>query len=330
MTEITGMIELEQERREFLRQLLDHPLQDDHGLNDIQRLPVEQRGLALASVGIERFRLPVLYPHPYGAMNHDTQAALYVNLRPGKVGLNMSRMVEFVQSSTEGPDPMTAKKFLDMAEGLGLAMRDEAHESPLESAKIEFCFLYALKQVSLKSERWGWQYYDSKMIATHRWGRGQLFLVVSYEYSATCPCALSMSKQYESEFHQSLRRDGFGVAVPHSQRACATVTVELSAEAIDRGDVFLAELVDLLRVALPTETQSLAKRIDEQAFAILNGSNPLFVEHAAKYVHQVLDSTPWICDWHAKLEHFESLHSHNAVAEIYKGIQEGLRNSLHH
>ena len=88
---------------------------------------------------------------------------------------------------------------------------------------------------------------------------------------------------------------------------------------------------NLLKSALPTETQSMVKRQDEQAFAILNGENPMFVEHASRRLSAVLDSVKDIYYWEAKVEHFESLHSHNAVAMIFKELKpESSKGSLVH
>ena len=51
----------------------------------------------------------------------------------------------------------------------------------------------------------------------------------------------------------------------------------------------------------------------------------MFVEHATKRVSKVLNEQEDILDWIVELEHIESLHSHNAAAVIYKGIENGLR-----
>jgi GTP cyclohydrolase I len=314
------------ERQSLLKNLLDHPIEDEVGLNDIQLLPAQQ-SIALAHVGIERFRIPMTYPHPFGPLNHDTQAALFVNLRPGKTGLNMSRMVEFLQQETANK-VITPRFISEVASVLRTVMLDTLEESPLEWSKISLNFPYVLKQATLASDRWGWQYYDCAINAIHKLGRDQVFLTINYEYSATCPCALSMAKQYEREYVHGKRADGLGVAVAHSQRAVAQITIELTDQAIQNNSFYFSELIALVKLAIPTETQSLAKRIDEQAFAILNGSNPMFVEHAAKYLHQTLNAEPNVRDWYAKLTHFESLHSHNATAEIYKGIPEGLRGNI--
>ncbi len=46
--------------------------------------------------------------------------------------------------------------------------------------------------------------------------------------------------------------------------------------------LWFEDLVDLCRAAVPTETQVMVKREDEQAFAELNAANPIFVEDAAR------------------------------------------------
>jgi GTP cyclohydrolase I len=123
-----------------------------------------------------------------------------------------------------------------------------------------------------------------------------------------------MSKQYEKSFAEGKTKEGNGMAVAHSQRSVATCSFFF-----DSKHNFKTEaLVDFIREAIPTETQSLVKRIDEQAFAILNGEHPMFVEHASRRLALVFDKIPNLDDWKVKVEHLESLHSHNAVAYISK------------
>jgi GTP cyclohydrolase I len=50
----------------------------------------------------------------------------------------------------------------------------------------------------------------------------------------------------------------------------------------------------------------------------------MFVEHATKRIYKELNSHNQILDWIVQLEHLESLHSHNAAAVIFKGVQNGL------
>jgi GTP cyclohydrolase I len=201
-------------------------------------------------------------------------------------------------------------------------LRDDKTDPLFSEAYLKLRFNYAFKQKSLKSDNWGWQYYKCILEGQEiKDGGVRMFLTVSYEYSSTCPCSLSMSKQYEQEHAQSGMDDGNGIAVPHSQRSEARVTVELK----DIDKFYVEDLVELMRKAIPTETLSFAKRIDEQAFAVLNAQNPMFVEHATRRLSRVLNSDHRLVDWVVSVEHWESLHSHNAVAVIRKHRSGGLR-----
>jgi len=75
--------------------------------------------------------------------------------------------------------------------------------------------------------------------------------------------------------------------------------------------------------ALQTETQVMVKREDEQAFAELNGANLKFVEDAARLLYREFDGDRRIKDFQIACSHLESLHSHDAVSVICKGVKGG-------
>ena len=75
--------------------------------------------------------------------------------------------------------------------------------------------------------------------------------------------------------------------------------------------------------ALKTETQVMVRREDEQAFAELNGAYIKFVEDAARLLYRELDRDPRIRDFQVACAHLESLHSHDAVSVICKGVKGG-------
>jgi GTP cyclohydrolase IB len=79
------------------------------------------------------------------------------------------------------------------------------------------------------------------------------------------------------------------------------------------------------REALKTETQVIVKREDEQAFAELNGAYQKFVEDAARLLYDELNEDERIRDFVVRCAHLESLHSHDAVSRICKGVPNGLR-----
>lgn len=300
--------------------ILDCEVKDESGLNDFQKLP-NQYGIAIPKVGIERFRLPLNFVHPDGTlMSHDCEASMFIYLEEGKTGVNMSRFCTILQE--EGLKHNVDKNFLETILGrYRKDLRDELSDPLIPASFLKLKFLYPVKQQSLKSGNWGWQYYPVEIMAEENdLAQISVFLTLKYEYSSTCPCSLSLAKQYEDEYRNGKTQEGNGIASAHSQRSVATLTVKY---ALDE-ELQIEDVLKLLRTAIPTETQSLVKRVDEQAFAILNGENPVFVEHATRRLSYVLDQDKRVLDWIAKVEHLESLHSHNAVATIYKAGGEGL------
>ncbi len=69
----------------------------------------------------------------------------------------------------------------------------------------------------------------------------------------------------------------------------------------------------------------MVKQEDEQAFAELNGIYIKFVEDAARLLYRELAGDKRIMDFQAACSHLESLHSHDAVSVICKGMKGGLR-----
>ena len=294
--------------------VMDCDIKDSSGLNDFQKLP-NQSGVAIPKVGIERFRVPLTFRHADGSLlNHDSEASMYSYLSGEKTGVNMSRFCSILQE-VASDHPVDNDFFAKVLERYRWELRDYDTEAPVDGVYLKLKFNYPLKQPSLRSENWGWQYYQCEMAGmTDKSGKVRMDTTINFEYSSTCPCSLSMAKQYEKDFKEGRTSEGSGVAAAHGQRSLCTLRVTYDVE----DNVKIEEIVELLRKALPTETQSLVKRQDEQAFAILNGANPMFVEHATRRLSVVLDTDARILDWEASVEHFESLHSHNAVAYIRK------------
>ena len=83
--------------------------------------------------------------------------------------------------------------------------------------------------------------------------------------------------------------------------------------------MWFEDLIDSARTAVPTETQVMVKREDEQAFAELNAANPIFVEDAARLFTEQLQQDSRVSDFRVIASHQESLHSHDAVSVLTEG-----------
>jgi GTP cyclohydrolase I len=130
---------------------------------------------------------------------------------------------------------------------------------------------------------------------------------LDFVYSSTCPCSLELSE------HARMTRGQ--LATPHSQRSVARISVE----AVGAECLWFEDLIEIARAAVPTETQVMVKREDEQAFAELNAANPIFVEDAARSFCAALQDDPRIGDFRIVASHQESLHSHDAVSVLTEG-----------
>lgn len=276
-------------------------------LPDLQNGPasiIEGADVPIQQVGISNFKLPLKYPSPSGELlTLETSVDGYVGLDAGKKGINMGRIMRtFYKFKHDVFHPNKLSKVL------------KAYKDDLEcnTAFLKLSYNYPMMKESLRSGLSGYQYYavsiEGKMDEHDNFTS---FMHLDFEYSSACPCS------YELSEHARETRDL--AAIPHSQRSVANVTVQLNTE------MFVEDMVQICRDALKTETQVIVKREDEQAFAEMNGAFQKFVEDAARLLYDELSKDERIKDFVVRCAHLESLHSHDAVSRICKGIRNGLR-----
>lgn len=251
-------------------------------------------------VGISNFRLPIrFHTRDNGDLTLETSVTGTVSLEAEKKGINMSRIMRtFYQHAEETFSFEVIEQALD------------AYKSDLESfdARIQMRFSFPMKVDSLRSGLSGYQYYDIALELVEYDGVRKKIVHLDYVYSSTCPCSLELS-EHARQFRGQL-------ATPHSQRSVARVSVEVDGDA---DCLWFEDLIDLCRAAVPTETQVMVKREDEQAFAELNAANPIFVEDAARSFCEQLQMDTRIGDFRVIASHQESLHSHDAVSVLTEG-----------
>ncbi|MDK3018595.1 GTP cyclohydrolase FolE2 [Pseudodonghicola flavimaris] len=290
------------------------------GLPDLQNGPASLiRGTPrrIQHVGISNFRLPIRYRcRAGGEIALETSVTGTVSLEADRKGINMSRIM---------------RSFYGHAERVfGFEVIEAAldsYQTDLDSldARILMRLRFPMQMRALRSGLSGWQYYDIGLEVIDRAGQRLRVMHLDYVYSSTCPCSLELSEH--------ARRTRGQLATPHSQRSVA----RLSAVVRPGAALWIEDMVDLARAAVPTETQVMVKREDEQAFAELNAANPIFVEDAARLFCEALRGDDRLGDFRVVASHQESLHSHDAVSILTEGPtfeqishDPGLFPSLHH
>ncbi len=272
------------------------------GMPDLQNGPaslIVGAKAPIQHVGISNFRLPIRYrTRDNGELMLETSVTGSVSLEAEKKGINMSRIMRSFYGHAERTFSVDVVR----------AALDD-YKSDLDSfdARLMMRFSFPAKVESLRSGLQGYQYYDIALELVDRAGVREVFMHLDYVYSSTCPCSLELSEHARATRGQ--------LATPHSQRSVARVSVQV----LSGQTLWFEDLIELCRAAVPTETQVMVKREDEQAFAELNAANPIFVEDAARSFCERFDADARIGDFRVVASHQESLHSHDAVSVLTRG-----------
>jgi len=286
---------------------------------------------ALDWVGMGEIELPVSLVNPDGrTVQSAARITAYVNLtQPDVRGIHMSRLYLHVDKhlGSEALTPCTLRRLL----------KDflESHADLSDRAMVRIAFDHLVRRPALISDNSGWKSYPVEITALMDKGQFTLELGVEVVYSSTCPCSAALARQliqerFSEDFARGKALDFDAVhawlgseegicATPHSQRSTAEVRVKLH----HGFDFPVIDVIDRIENALKTPVQTAVKRVDEQAFAKLNGQNLMFCEDAARRVQQALDADERLTDFWVRASHYESLHPHNAVAVASKGVAGG-------
>lgn len=271
-------------------------------LPDLQNGPeslIKGAHASIQHVGISNFRLPLEYrKRDGGLISLETAVTGSVSLDAAKKGINMSRIMRSFYGH--------AGKAFDFAR-IEAVLKSYLDDLESAAARLQLSFRYPMVRRSLRSGLEGYQYYDVAFESVLDGRESLRVLHLDYVYSSTCPCSLELSE------HARVTRGQ--IATPHSQRSVARLSLVLEGEL----PLWIEDLVGLCNAAIPTETQVMVKREDEQAFAELNGSNPIFVEDAVRLLCEALAGDERVGDFRVVASHQESLHSHDAVSILTQG-----------
>jgi GTP cyclohydrolase I len=257
----------------------------------------------LAWVGMNEIEMPVRIEDDAGGLIQSTAlVTAYVNLiDPDVRGIHMSRLyLHLDQGFGERPlNPCTLRQLL--------CSFLHSHEGLSDRALIRVDFDYITRRPALESDNEGWRRYPVSMIGILEGQEFSLEMGLEILYSSTCPCSAALSRQMIqdkfrqdffaqdkvefSKIHEWLGSEEGILATPHSQRSAAEVRVRLT----PTFEMFpIVELIDEIENALKTPVQATALNDDER-----------------------------IVDYWARCTHYESLHPHNAVSVVTKGLEGG-------
>lgn len=288
----------------------------------------------LDRVGMGQIEVPILFKDEDSGQlfRAPAKASAFVSLDdPFAKGIHMSRLFLHLQESL-------SKEVLsfELIEKI-LKLFVSSHVEISESSHLKIDFDYMVQRPALKSQNLGWRSYPVSFKGSLEKGIPTFELDFTIAYSSTCPCSAALARKLIQEnFRKSFSEAKVDadaiyawlgttqgiIATPHSQRSYAQIKIKMN-EATKAPK--LIDIIDLIEKRLATPVQAAVKREDEQEFAYLNGQNLMFCEDAARKVRSALQDKAFIMDFWAKISHIESLHPHDAVAVVTKGIKNGYR-----
>ena len=280
---------------------------------------------ALDWVGMHNIALPLRFPGNDGVlMQVPASVDVSVDLRdPAARGIHMSRLYLQLQDMLV-EDAITPARLRCVLQAC-----IDSQGALSSTARLTLRFDQMLRRRALASDNSGWKRYPLEIDAVLADGHLSMALGFSVEYSSTCPASTALSRQLNAaRFGEDFAaahplstqtvRDWLAserglAATPHAQRSRAEIKVQLQ-PAFDEWPA--VDLIDRVEAALGTPVQTAVKREDEQAFARLNAENLMFCEDAARRVAAALADDARIQRFNVCVAHLESLHAHDAVAQV--------------
>lgn len=278
----------------------------------------------LSWVGMEKIATPLSVALNNGETQRcNAKANVFVSLDDTNAkGIHMSRI--YLGLTTLEHIEFTQKNINALLDDMIESQSGISH-----GAKLEFEFELLLKKPALLSNNSGFQSFPI-VVRAEKNKQGYTYAFdVTIAYSSTCPCSASLSRQLyanaiddkfnddtinKSELLAWMQSQEGSIATPHSQRSYAYIHLAIG----DHDWPDLSDLIVEFERVMGTPVQTAVKRSDEQEFARLNAQNLMFCEDAGRKLKHHLESLTFVKNYQFKIEHQESLHSHNAVVRDKK------------
>ncbi len=257
----------------------------DQAMPDVQASR-DTRRVAIDRVGVKEVVYPIrLATRAGGEQGSVATISMYVALPQEQKGTHMSRFLEVLNE--HAGEPIRPEDFPTMTR----AIRDRLKA---EQAHFEAKFVYFIEKHAPVSGAPGLMNYEVTFECTSN-SHDDLIMSVAAPATSLCPCSKEISE--------------YGA---HNQRCRIEAKVRMD------GVLWIEDLVELLENAASHPVYAVLKRPDEKFVTEKAFENPKFVEDIVRDLAMSLDDDDRIRWYSISSENYESIHSHNAYAEIVR------------
>lgn len=260
-------------------------------MEDVQNQS-DSRELPIDLVGVSGLRYPItVRDRTRKRQSTVADMTLSVSLPHHFKGTHMSRFIEVVHTHHQQIDMETLPAII-------AALREKLEA---ERARIEVRFPYFVERTAPASRLQSLMSYQCSYTAEVTPDGNDFLVGVRVPVTTLCPCSKAIS--------------AYGA---HNQRGY--IDIEIRAHRSPGGlprMVWIEELIEVAENAGSAPVFPLLKREDERALTMRAYDNPAFVEDVVRSVAAELRDDSRIAWLHVRVETLESIHDHNAFAEIY-------------
>jgi GTP cyclohydrolase I len=259
-------------------------------IDDVQSRP-DERGIALDRAGVSGLRYPItVLDKADGRQETIAQLAMSVSLPHHFKGTHMSRFIE-VLNSHRGEVTMRT---------LPVILKELKTRLDAETAHIEVKFPYFVEREAPVTKSKALMDYECAFIGESNGKYDDFVLRVRTPVTSLCPCSKDISE--------------YGA---HNQRGY--ITIDVRSQRKDNGEteiIWIEELIEIAEKSASSPVYALIKRKDERFVTMQAYDNPRFVEDMARDSAEQLMRDERIQWFHIHVENDESIHNHNAFAEV--------------
>jgi len=281
-------------------------MKNKNKLPDIQetesniKIPIKQ-------VGVENVEVPFILESKYGGFSQMVaNVSMRTDLSEDKKGISMSRLLLTLQNYLSVP--LKHKLIESILNQLIINLETS-------NSYMRFDFKLPIYKESPISKYQFPIYYKCRFEGHLQNKKFRFFQGVVVQYASYCPCSAELCNDLREH---SL--DGF----PHAQRSYANILVETK-----NPIVWLEDIINVTEKSIATKPYPIIKRVDEQEIARIAAENPMFVEDAIRNISYGIEKLEGIYDWIIKCKHEESIHTSEAIAINWKGIEYGFNESYY-
>ncbi|SMD31218.1 GTP cyclohydrolase IV [Picrophilus oshimae] len=256
-------------------------LKDVQGFRPDYEIPIKR-------AGIKSFKRRVKLNYNNESFDSYVDVSISVSLNPDRKGLDMSRTIESVRSSYN---------LNDVAYDIYNDLFSRINYSSSGYVNLSFDFYYNNK------------IYPVSLIAEGDKNDVKRYVEVSAEGMTVCPCAMETIRSIMLYDYNVSYGD---IGISHNQRNKASLKIQYI------KDAHLERLIDILESSFSYPVRNMLKRYDEGKMIIEAHKRPKFVEDVVREIaYKAAFMEPEMNLYmDVRSESFESIHPHNAYAEI--------------